>query len=297
MTLSRGARPNPKAILNSAHAAFTVSRQYRTIEVKKEVKTNMQPDNQNQEKAAPPEQPLDTTSADSPITHPPQPARIVQAAKLAPRSNTRAVKIAAAVIVIGAVTTLGFGGYLFFGERQAPVGDLVQATVQRTAYLRPRAWSQTSSPDGSKIYSDAEKGGSKVGSLVGVSEGETILQLAGASDSAYAQVRKELVAAASASTLEPYFEKSGAPCKDTIKFSATADTQKSATTTGLILTSGTCTRNDGLYTVKSRTVIGTDGRVRLIMLAAPEESWTKNQKMFQAMLDSLGVIDTNTQAS
>ncbi|HJP81258.1 MAG TPA: hypothetical protein VJ841_02615 [Candidatus Saccharimonadales bacterium] len=127
--------------------------------------------------------------------------------------------------------------------------------------------------------------------LWSVKESQQASPLAGASDTAYDQLRTQLISQSSVASIELAFRNSGETCKSDIAFKIEQDTKKTETAIGLTTMTGTCTREDGDFTVKIRTVAGaSDGRIRVIALGARNVDWNQNSEAFQAILDSIGQV-------
>lgn len=223
-----------------------------------------------------------------PIHRPPQVVRPqFQANSPEPPSQNKksgkAILIVAGLIVVAA---LAVGAYFILFSNKIAVSDLVQETVQQTTYLRPKQWNPTGS-EGS--FGDLRAKNGKSSAALNVKESSQASPLAGVSDEMYEQLRTQLVNQASVSAIEPAFRNTGEACKTDITFKAEPDTKKTKTAIGLMTMTGTCTREDGNFTVKIHTVAGiSDGQIRVIAVGARNVDWDKNSEAFQAILDSVG---------
>lgn len=91
--------------------------------------------------------------------------------------------------------------------------------------------------------------------------------------------------------VQPFFDRSEVPCEDKIKFSADIDERVKGSTTGLLFMTASCTRADGVYMLKSRTVAGSVGHAHIIIIGASGRSWEMNQEALEAMLNSIRQAD------
>lgn len=197
--------------------------------------------------------------------------------------SRKIIPILAGLIVVGA---LAAGAYFFLFNSKIQVSDLVQATSQQTTYLRPRQWRAVGT-DGT--YGDLKGANNKSTAVVAIKESEVMTSYTGASDAVYEQVRTQLMSQISVSAIAPTFQNSGVPCKSDITFKKEPDSKKTKNATGLFLMSGTCTREDGEFTVKIRSVVGiSDSRLRAVIVAARNIDWNNSGEAFQAVLDSVG---------
>lgn len=189
--------------------------------------------------------------------------------------------IAATLIVLGLASI----AYTFLFSSRVTVADLVKTTTQNTTYLRPQQWKLAGA--NADLYGDLKGKEGKSTALVAIRESPATPLLINASDTVYAQLRSQLISRVSVSTVEGAFQQSSSPCQSDITFKADPDTKKTKTATGLFSLTASCTRNDGGFTLKMRTVVGiADGRPRMIAVAARDVDWTKNKDAFQAILDS-----------
>lgn len=196
----------------------------------------------------------------------------------------KGIFVVAGLIIAAA---LAIGAYFFLFNNKIAVSDLVQETVQRTTFLRPKQWKPTGSDGGT--FGDLKGKDGKSTALVSVKESQQASPLAGASDAMYDQLRTQLLSQSSVASIEPAFRNSGGACKSNITFKAEPDTKKTKTAIGLATMTGTCAREDGDFTVKIRAVAGlSDGQIRAIALGARNVDWDANNEAFQAILDSVG---------
>ena len=204
-----------------------------------------------------------------------------------PTQNTKRGKgifIAVGLIIVAA---LAGGAYFFLFNNKIAVSDLVQETVQQTTFLRPKQWKSAGSENG--IFGDLKAKDGKSSALVSVKESQQASPLAGASDAMYDQLRTQLMSQSSVASIEPAFRNSSQTCKSDIAFKIEQDTKKTKTAIGLTTMSGSCTREDGSFTVKIHTIAGaTDGRIRAIALGARGADWDTSGEAFQVILDSVG---------
>jgi flagellar basal body-associated protein FliL len=229
-----------------------------------------------------------STLITEPIRQPPQPVR-PQFQAASPQSSPQNKKSSKAIfIVVGLIiaAALAIGAYFFLFSSKIVVSDLVQETVQQTTYLRPKQWSPLGSEKG---FGDLKGKNGKSSAVVSVKESSQASPLVGASDAMYDQLRTQLVNQASVTAIESAFRDNGEICKTGIKFKAEPDTKKTKTAIGLMTMIGSCTREDGGFTLKIHAVAGiSDGQIRVIALGARNVDWDKNSEAFQAILDSVG---------
>lgn len=201
--------------------------------------------------------------------------------------NTKSGKSIFVVVGLIIVATLATGAYFFLFNNKIAVSDLVQETIQRTTFLRPKQWKLTGSDGGT--FGDLKGKDGKSTALVSVKESQQASPLSNASDAMYDQLRTQLLSQSSVAAIEPAFRNSGGACKSDITFKAEPDTKKTKTAIGLAIMTGACAREDGDFTVKIRTVAGaSDGQIRAIALGARNVDWDANNEAFQAILDSVG---------
>jgi hypothetical protein len=206
-----------------------------------------------------------------------------------PQPSSQSAKSSKGIfIVVGLiiVAALAIGAYFFLFNNKIAVSDLVQETFQQTTFLRPKQWSSTGSEGG---FGDLKGKSGKSSAAVSVKESQQASPVSGASDAMYDQLRTQLVNQASVAAIEPAFRNTGEACKSDITLKAEPDVKKTKTAIGLSTLVGSCTREDGDFTIKIRTVAGiSDGQIRAIALGARNVDWDTNSEAFQAILDSVG---------
>jgi flagellar basal body-associated protein FliL len=234
-----------------------------------------------------------STLVTEPIHRSPQPIQ-PQFQTASPQPSSQSNKKSKTIpIIVGLiiVAALGVGAYFFLFNSKIAVSDLVQETVQRTTFLRPKQWSPAGS-EGS--FGDLKGKDGKSSAVMSVKESSQISPLVGASDAMYEQLRTQLVSQTSVAAIEPAFRNTGEACKTDITFKAEPDTKKTKTAIGLVTVIGSCTREDGEFTLKIRTIAGAaDGQIRAIAVGARNVDWDKNSKAFQTILDSVGQAKSN----
>lgn len=191
-----------------------------------------------------------------------------------------------------AVAVLASGVYFFFFKDKVGTTGLVGQTVQKTSYLRPKEWEPVPAGLGLETYSDVGEG-SKAVSAVTVNEVKPTMQYFGNDrpDNWYEALRKDAVSKASVDMIRLAFRNGGKDCTSDVDFKAEPDMTSKNGTVGLALSTGECTREDGKYTVKMRTVVGEDdAQYRHITVAASNDDWMKSKATFEAMLDSVGQV-------
>lgn len=227
--------------------------------------------------------------------------RPVQNSPLASHSSQQATpsyksggrKIVSILMSLLIIATLGAGIYFFFFNGKLAAVDLVETTAQQTSYLRPKTWQPISAGLGVQTYSDLGEGGKAV-STVTVNENLSI-KVVGSSEGVYGELRSQTVQKSSVDLIRAAFRNKSKDCTSDVEFRTEPDTKTNEAVVGLALATGTCTRADGDYTVKMRTVIGKeDGLMRQIMIGASDSDWSKSQAAFQTMLDSVGPVKRNS---
>lgn len=201
-------------------------------------------------------------------------------------------KIISVIIGLIVIAALAVGAYFFFLSGKVAADDLVEQTVQQTTYLRPEEWQAVPLGIGLETYSNAQEGSQSV-SAVTVGTSISIRSYGSTPDDAYYDtIRSQTMQRETVDSIQALFRNGGKDCTSEITFNVEPDSKKANQTIGMALATGTCTREDGTYIVKRRTVIGEDGLMRHIMIAATESDWSKNKATFQAILDSVGQVQT-----
>lgn len=189
------------------------------------------------------------------------------------------------LLIIGA---LGIGAYYYFFSGKLAAADLTETTAQNTTYSHPKDWKSLPLGIGIETYTNSSEGGQSIATVT-IDEGISI-QYHGDDkpDNYYETIRSQALTKETVDSIAGVFRNGGKDCTSEIKFNPEADAQTNDTTVGLVLATGTCTREDGEYTVKRRTVIGKDdGLHRHITIGASEGDWTKNKATYEAMLNSV----------
>lgn len=222
-------------------------------------------------------------------TQVPQPQFKAASPEQSSQTNNKGSKGIFIVIGLIVVVALGIGAYFFLFSNKIAVSDLVQETVQQTTFLRPKQWSPTGSEGG---FGDLKGENGKSLSAMTAKESQQMSPIVGASDAMYEQLRTQLVSQTSVAAIEPAFRNTGEACKTDITFKAEPDTKKTKNAIGLATVIGSCTREDGEFTIKIRTIAGpSDGKIRAIAVGARNADWDQNSEAFQAILDSVGQVN------
>lgn len=196
--------------------------------------------------------------------------------------------IAGLIVVVG----LAAGIYFFFLNGKLAAANLLEEKAQQTSYLRPEGWQSVSLGVGLATYSDlGEDGGAH--SVVNINESGSI-QLYGVEKDSdyYKQVRSQRVQEEEVDSIQLFFSNGGKNCTSDIDFRVDPDTKTTKGAIGLALAVGSCTREDGKYTVKKRVSIGEDdGIFRSVTVGASDSDWSKNEATFRAMLEGAGKVE------
>lgn len=201
----------------------------------------------------------------------------------------RSKKLPIAILGIALIAVVA-AAYFFLFAGRVGAADLIRETDGSSTYLRPKQWQSLTvfTLQGISSYGDTGKDADKLKltSAVLFKEAPSIPQLADTSDDMIDRLRQELLSQASTGQLN--LGMSGPmSCDSRSDPKIEADTKKNSTTTGLIISSSTCESNGKKVTTKLRVVIGKDGTGRMITVMARDESWLKNEKVFQSMLESV----------
>lgn len=207
-----------------------------------------------------------------------------------PKKNSKA--IVATVVTVLIVAALGIGAYYYFFSGKVIATDLVEVTVQQTTYLRPEEWQAVPLGIGIETYSDLGEGKQAV-STVTIDESMASVRYYGNDRPSdwYETIRPQAISNEKVGSIRLLFRNGSQDCTSDISFNVESDTKTANGTVGMALTTGTCTREDGTYIVKRRTVIGEgDGTYRHITVGASESDWSKNESIYQAILESVGQV-------
>lgn len=172
--------------------------------------------------------------------------------------------------------------------------DLISETIANTTYLRPQQWVATK-VGLTQVYGASEQAEGQSVAMVTISE---VLETSRASDSpedGYAELRKFSTILEISNLPKTHTKPIFSSCSSDIESKVEEDSKAVNNMTGLTLVTSTCTRDDGKYTVKARSAIGEDRRIRTITLAATASEWDKNKNAFQEMLDSIAVAGTEAK--
>lgn len=204
----------------------------------------------------------------------------------AQKSGKKSTMTVLGIVLIAAIAAAYF--FLFAGRISE--ADLVRETTSNTTYLRPKQWQamRVFETQGISSYGDTGGDGEKLNlnSLVMFKETSSMPQLASASEEMLDQLRQQLLSGAPSRQFN--LDAPGSmPCDSTSDPKLEADTKKNDTTTGLVISSSTCESSGKKVTTKIRAVMGRDGTARVITIMARDESWRKNEKIFQSMLESV----------
>lgn len=113
-------------------------------------------------------------------------------------------------------------------------------------------------------------------------------------DNFYEQARLIAEKNEKVASIIPLFKTDNQKCTSEIAYSLESDTKTANRTMGMTIATGTCTRSNEIYIVKRRTAIGeNDGIYRHITVGARKDTWSKNEKLFQTILDSIGEVKEN----
>ncbi len=209
----------------------------------------------------------------------------------APQSNG-GKKIVSIIIGLIIVAALGVGAYYYFFAGKLATANLTEVTVGQTTYLRPDGWEAVPLGVGIETYSDLGKG-KQATTTVTIAESTASMQYYGNDRPSdwYDTVRQQAIANEKVDSIKALFRNGGKDCTSDISFSVEPDTRAANNTVGLALATGTCTREDGSYIVKRRTVTGEDGGVfRHITIGASKSDWSKNKTTYEAILHSIGQV-------
>lgn len=204
-------------------------------------------------------------------------------------------KIISMIVGLIIVAILGAGIYYFLFSGKLSTVSLVEATARQTTYLRPEGWKSVPLGVGIETYSDLGEGKQSV-TTVTIAESTASVQYFGNDrpDNWYETIRPQAMQNEKVDSIRVLFRNGGKDCTSEVSFNVEPDTKVANKTVGLAMATGTCKREDGTYIVKRRTVTGEDdGMFRHIMIGASESDWVKNKTTYQAMLDSVGQIQTD----
>lgn len=175
-------------------------------------------------------------------------------------------------------------------DRESPA-DLVMESYDNSTYLRPKEWLLISdSSSGGSGYANAKAGDEQLTALISISEFSEDSYMNAASEAEYARVRKfymetipDNIISAAITMNAPMGCEAG-----TFTVARSENATKTKTTIGIADIVVSCKKDGGSITKKMRAVTGlSDGRSRMIVVAATELEWRKNEKIFQQMLDSV----------
>lgn len=190
--------------------------------------------------------------------------------------------------IIGAA--VAFGWLVQFGEMVRPE-DLVQETVQRTNWRRPKQWklqeSTTSNDYSSTLYGDGLRKDGKSAAMVMLRQSTRPVIEAHATEQEYEQLRQMMLE--NTSLWQPTIEQIQATlqCKGTPSVAQTVDTARKNGMIEIMEMSATCQRDDDSFIIKGRILVGeADGLIRYITVRAFEYLWDKNGQAFHDMLSS-----------
>ena len=214
--------------------------------------------------------------------------RVPQAAPSSSPQKSTGRKVVTTIISLVVIAALGFGVYYYFFSGKLTSADLVESTAQNTIYSHPKDWKSLPLGLGVETYTNSDENSQSIATVT-IAEG-TSIQYYGDDkpDNYYETIRSQSISKETVDAIKAAFRNGGKDCTSEIKFNVEPDTKTNETTVGLALATGTCTREDGEYTVKRRTVIGKDdGLHRHITIGASESDWTKNKATYEAMLNSI----------
>ena len=204
-----------------------------------------------------------------------------------PSKKSRIIKrsIILAVITLIVLCVLYF---LFPAYFKLPIstGSLVSESVENTTFQRPKRWVPI--PSYTTTYGDPVIGTGKATALVTVKENTQNSLLVNLTENFITMLRDQTSKAVSVDTISSSFGNDNQRCTSPIDFSSNIDTSTSNHVIGILAIQGICNTIDGQFKVKMRSVIGEDGRMRLIAVAASGVEWSKSGKAFDAILASIG---------
>ena len=228
-----------------------------------------------------------------PLRHPSQAKPYVPThiAENSSPSNKGGKKVAFTIMSFIIVAAIGGALYYFLFGSKIAAADLVESTVSKTSYQRPKAWKVLpASLGGIETYVDLGNNGSAT-KTVTVNESLSY-QYVGNNrpKDYYEKIRSMAISKETVDVIRIAFQNGGKECTSDIAFDVKPDTtvNNDSKTIGLALATGSCARADGKYIVKRRSVMGeADGLFRHITIAASESDWSKNSIVFDKMLNSI----------
>lgn len=211
-------------------------------------------------------------------------------------------KIVIIVLSVLVVCVLGLAAWLFLFNRVSPAElaqenvnvldrelptELVEEAVGQSAFLRPKDWTRVSETNS---YENAKTEGEEPTAIVTMNEFSPDSAL----DAMYKnrdELQKWYMEELPDNVLLlAIYTSTPMECdKKTLAVTRREDATKNKTTMGVISADATCQKEDGTtITMKMRIVTGLeDKRERMIVVAATELEWLKNERTFQQMLDSV----------
>lgn len=192
------------------------------------------------------------------------------------------------LIVLLILAVVGAGIYYFFNTQFAAI-KLVRTSIEHTTYVRPENWKAIPLRIGLETYASLDDRKHAV-STVTVDESTASIQYHGNDRPSdwYEKIRTHVMSQERVDSMKILFRNGGKDCTSEIKFNVIPDTNTNNKMVGLALATATCTREDGVYIVKRRTVANdNDILYRHITVGASESSWSSNKSTFNAILDSV----------
>lgn len=186
------------------------------------------------------------------------------------------------------VVALGFGAYHYFLGNKLATADLVETTVKNTKYSYVEGWKSLPLGFGMETYTNSGENRESIAAVT-VTEGVAVRYVGDDKpDDYYETIRLRAMSQENVESIRAMFKNGENNYTSDIKFNVKPDTSTGDTIVGLALTTGSCTREDGVYIVKRRTVIGADdGLHRHITVGASESDWRKNSATYEAILNSV----------
>lgn len=168
--------------------------------------------------------------------------------------------------------------------------DLIQESFGQSTYLRPEEWSEIPGSATANGYANVRLEDGRPTALISVSEFPESEFLNPTSEEGYAKLRTYYMNEIPDWVLVGAFGAS-APmkCDDkTVAITRQEHTTRTKTTIGIADIALSCTKDGGNVRMKMWIVTGlNDGRSRMIVVAATELEWSKNEKTFLQMLGSV----------
>jgi len=223
------------------------------------------------------------------------------------RKKSKGLKIFITILLL--LIGLGLGCYFFvlprFTNSQQAIDNLTAAVLRNaentevslvsealtnTTYLRPEQWNKLEVLNGVvSRYGTVEQVSAQPVAMVTVVQTLPDSYAASASKDGYTQLRRLYLTSTIIKLPETIKADVFAACTTKPEPKVIEDTKKLNDTVGLTLVTSTCVRSDGEYTVKARSVVGSDARLRTITIAATAKAWEENEVTYQKILESIAV--------